>query len=143
MTRRKRSGIRFTSLLPLGILAAVIAGCRNSSTPPGREAGRDSSAPASPANGIEDGDGDRSAPAGPQTVSIENFTFQPETLAVPAGTKVKWVNVDDVPHTVRSIDDVFRSDTLDTDDVFERVFSEPGTYEYYCGVHRHMTGKIV
>jgi plastocyanin len=65
------------------------------------------------------------------------------TLEVPAGTKVKWVNADDVPHTVRSIDDLFRSGTLDTDDVYERVFSEPGTYEYYCGVHRHMSGKIV
>jgi plastocyanin len=76
-------------------------------------------------------------------VSIDNFTFQPETLEVTAGTKVVWVNGDDVPHTVRSTEDLFRSGTLDTDDVYEHVFSEPGTYEYYCGVHRHMTGKIV
>ncbi len=76
-------------------------------------------------------------------VSIDNFTFNPETLEIRAGTKVVWVNNDDVPHTVRSTEDKFRSDALDTDDEFERVFSEPGTYEYYCGVHTHMTGKVV
>ena len=76
-------------------------------------------------------------------VSIDNFTFNPQSLEVAAGTKVIWVNGDDVPHTVRSNEDTFRSGTLDTDDVYERLFSEPGTYEYYCGVHPHMTGKIV
>ena len=76
-------------------------------------------------------------------VRIDNFTFTPETLEIRAGTKVVWVNNDDVPHTVRSTGDVFRSEALDTDDEFERVFSERGTYEYYCGVHTHMTGKVI
>jgi plastocyanin len=76
-------------------------------------------------------------------VSIGNFTFSPETIEIPAGTKVIWVNGDDVPHTVRSTDDVFRSEALDTDDQFEHLFSQPGTYEYFCGVHTHMTGKVV
>lgn len=88
------------------------------------------------------GDGQEQVASG-NKVSIDNFTFKPETLEVAAGTKVTWVNGDDVPHTVRSNEDAFRSGTLDTDDVYERVFLEPGTYEYYCGVHRHMTGKIV
>ena len=76
-------------------------------------------------------------------VSIDNFTFHPDMLEIRVGTTVTWVNGDDVPHTVRSIDDRFRSETLDTDDVFVHRFSEPGTYEYYCGVHRHMEGKII
>jgi plastocyanin len=76
-------------------------------------------------------------------VSIDNFTFSPEMLEIRAGTKVVWLNGDDVPHTVRSSEDLFRSEALDTDDKFERLFSEPGTYEYYCGIHTHMTGKIV
>jgi plastocyanin len=76
-------------------------------------------------------------------VSIDNFTFHPETIEVRRGTQVVWTNRDDVPHTVRSEADLFRSGTLDTDDIYERIFTEPGTYEYYCGVHRHMTGKIV
>ena len=112
----------------LALLGAALGGCQNSAAQPGDDAAAVAA---------------QSASAAPPTVSIENFTFQPMTLEVGAGTKVKWVNVDDVPHTVRSIDDLFRSTTLDTDDVYERVFSEPGTYEYYCGVHRHMSGTIV
>jgi plastocyanin len=76
-------------------------------------------------------------------VAIENFTFRPPVLTVPAGTKVTWVNSDDVPHTVTSTKKVFASPTLDTDDRFEFVFDQPGTFEYFCAVHRHMVGKVI
>src|SRR5437879_3277506 len=33
-------------------------------------------------------------------VVIENFSFAPATLTVKTGTKVTWINRDDVPHTV-------------------------------------------
>src|SRR5215472_10338176 len=33
----------------------------------------------------------------PGQIVIENFSFQPATLTVKAGTKVTWVNRDDVP----------------------------------------------
>jgi plastocyanin len=82
-------------------------------------------------------------PSGEAKVSIDNFTFTPATLEIRAGMTVVWVNGDDVPHTVRSTADRFRSEALDTDDKFECVFSEPGTYDYYCGVHPHMTGKVI
>jgi len=35
-------------------------------------------------------------------VKIDNFSFTPTTLTVPAGTKVTWTNGDDVPHTITS-----------------------------------------
>ena len=76
-------------------------------------------------------------------ISIENFTFNPAKVTVSAGTKVTWINRDDVPHTVRSNDDLFQSGTLDTDDTFSHVFTTAQTFEYYCGVHRHMAGTIV
>jgi plastocyanin len=90
--------------------------------------------------------GDNGAPpdaANAVNVSIDNFTFNPPRLEIRAGMRVVWVNSDDVPHTVRSSENLFRSEALDTDDTFERVFPEPGTYEYYCGVHTHMTGTVV
>ena len=37
-------------------------------------------------------------------VVIDNFSFSPQTLTVAVGTKVTWINRDDVPHTVVSID---------------------------------------
>jgi plastocyanin len=33
-------------------------------------------------------------------VTIDNFTFGPKELTVAVGTAVKWVNHDDIPHTV-------------------------------------------
>jgi plastocyanin len=77
------------------------------------------------------------------TVVIDNFSFIPQTLTVPAGTKVTWINRDDVPHTVVSVDKQFKSHPLDTDEKFSRVFNNPGTNDYFCSIHSHMTGKII
>ena len=75
-------------------------------------------------------------------VKIDNFNFTPPTLTVTSGTKVTWVNKDDVPHTVTSDDKVFGSRAMDTDDKFSFTFQTPGTYQYYCSVHPKMTGKV-
>ena len=76
-------------------------------------------------------------------VAIDNFSFNPPSLTVPAGTTVTWVNHDDVPHTVTANDKGFDSKALDTDQRFTHVFKAPGTYSYYCQVHPHMTGQII
>jgi plastocyanin len=77
------------------------------------------------------------------TVTIDNFTFDPPTLVVAAGSTVTWVNRDDVPHTATSNDKSFDSGPLDTDDRFSRKFEAAGTFPYYCAVHPHMTGTVV
>ncbi len=79
----------------------------------------------------------------PEMVQIDNFSFAPQTLTVRTGTKVTWVNKDDVPHTVTSTEKKFKSGVLDTDEQFSYTFSVPGTYAYFCTVHPHMTGTIV
>ena len=77
-------------------------------------------------------------------VKIDNFTFAPVELTVPAGTTVQWVNRDDIPHTVVSDDKTtFKSKALDTDDNFSYTFSRSGTYSYFCSIHPKMTGKVV
>jgi plastocyanin len=85
------------------------------------------------------------APAGPVEVRIDNFTFAPGTLTVPAGTTVKWVNRDDIPHTVVSEDKstTFKSKAMDTDDSYSYTFTKPGTYSYFCSIHPKMVGKVV
>jgi plastocyanin len=83
------------------------------------------------------------SPAG-TTITIDNFTFGPNVLTVKAGTTVTWVNRDDIPHTILDKDrKVFRSKVLDTEDSFSFTFSQPGTYDYFCGLHPHMTGHVV
>ncbi len=78
-----------------------------------------------------------------EKVTIDNFSFVPQVLTIKAGTSVTWTNKDDVPHTVVSTSKKFSSRVLDTDDRFSFTFKEPGTYEYYCSVHPHMTGKVI
>ena len=76
-------------------------------------------------------------------VKIDNFTFTPQRLTVKAGTTVTWTNEDDIPHTVASSTKAFKSKALDTDDKFSFTFTTPGSYEYFCSLHPHMTGAIV
>ncbi|WP_112661683.1 cupredoxin domain-containing protein [Microvirga flavescens] len=76
-------------------------------------------------------------------VKIENFTFAPQTLTVPVGTTVTWINADDIPHTVTAEDHSFRSKALDTNDRFTFTFSTPGEYGYFCSLHPRMVGKII
>src|SRR4029453_12204564 len=47
-------------------------------------------------------------------ITIDNFTFTPKELTVAVGTTVKWVNHDDIPHTVVEEKTTFRSKALDT-----------------------------
>ena len=76
-------------------------------------------------------------------VKIDNFSFAPQTVAIPVGATVTWTNRDDIPHTVVSTDGVFKSKVRDTDEKFSYTFTNAGTYPYFCSVHPKMTGKIV
>jgi plastocyanin len=81
--------------------------------------------------------------AAPNQVMIENFSFAPATITVKAGTKVTWINHDDVPHTVDENDKRFKSGTMDTDDQYSFTFTSPGTFNYFCALHPKMTGQVI
>ena len=87
----------------------------------------------------------KSVAAGPPTVEvkIDNFSFTPATVTVKAGTQITWTNGDDIPHTVVSDNQSFKSKVLDTDEKFTFTASKPGTYSYFCSIHPKMTGKLV
>jgi plastocyanin len=76
-------------------------------------------------------------------ITIDNFTFAPRELTVAVGTTVKWVNHDDIPHTVVEKKTTFRSKALDTDDSYSYTFTGAGTFDYFCGLHPHMVGQII
>lgn len=77
-------------------------------------------------------------------VSIDNFSFSPAELTVPAGTRVTWTNHDDIPHTVvdGASKPVFQSPPLDSDQHWSYTFDAPGTYHYFCSIHPHMVATI-
>ena len=76
-------------------------------------------------------------------VTIDNFSFGPGELNVAVGTTVKFVNHDDIPHTVVETNKVFRSKALDTDDSYSYTFATAGSFDYFCSLHPHMVGKII
>ena len=137
------------SLRKIGLLiitAASIqsAGCDERPAPPPFEAAPEAAVPAS-ADPVASAAPEAPVPAAPavQQVTIDNFTFTPANVTVAAGTTVTWINHDDVPHTVTANDKLFTSKALDTDGTFSHTFTKPGTYPYFCAVHRHMTGQII
>jgi plastocyanin len=77
-------------------------------------------------------------------IEIKDFAFNPQTLTVKSGEKITWINRDEEPHTVVSVQKQFKKSTaLDTDQEFTITAGAPGTYTYFCSVHPKMTGTIV
>jgi amicyanin len=76
--------------------------------------------------------------------SISNFTFDPKTLTIKAGSTVTWTNKDDIPHGLAWANNAFtRSKALNKNDSTSVTFTTPGTYQYFCYLHPFMTGTIV
>ena len=76
------------------------------------------------------------------TVTIKNFDYAPMALTVTAGTTVTWKNEDGEPHTVVSVDGLFRSGALDTGESFAYKFTKPGVYKYVCTIHPKMVATV-
>ena len=81
---------------------------------------------------------------GGNRIEIKDFAFNPQTITVKSGEKITWINRDEEPHTIVSVEKQFKkSSALDTDQEFTITAGPPGTYTYYCSVHPKMTGTIV
>jgi len=82
-------------------------------------------------------------PSGAGTVAIAEFLFGPETIKVQSGQAITWTNIDDSPHQVT----VLGTSTMRTPIVLKGEstalrFNDVGTYDYICGLHPTMKGKI-
>lgn len=74
-------------------------------------------------------------------VTMINNEFQPPHVQVPARTTVTWTNGDQSPHNVK-FDDGPSSDYLALGATFQRVFNDPGTFDYRCTIHPGMVGRV-
>lgn len=77
----------------------------------------------------------------PNTVSIENFAFNPGEITVSAGTEVTFKNNDSVAHTVTFSS--FQSGNISPGGEYKHVFTEKGTFDYHCSIHTYMKGKVI
>jgi plastocyanin len=76
------------------------------------------------------------------TIEIGNYSFVPAEVTVAPGTRVVWVNHDEMVHSVVSADHLFGSTGMDTEDEYSFVFEKEGDYAYLCSLHPYMTGIV-
>ncbi len=129
---------RAIPMVSVGLFTVLLAGCGSSSA--------DTSDAGSSASGT--------------VVSMKLLQFMPQTLTVKAGTKVTWRNDEPITHTVTSgtysgvdaktglrasekPDGLFDARAAKKGDTTSYTFSKPGTYPYYCSIHKGMNGKVV
>jgi plastocyanin len=74
-------------------------------------------------------------------VMPDETQFQPPHTQVPARTTVTWTNASQALHDVK-FDDGPSSDRLNFGATFQRVFNDPGTYDYVCTIHPGMVGRV-
>jgi plastocyanin len=94
--------------------------------------------------GDDSGSSSTGKAAGPTTVEIGDFTFEPKTVEVDRGGTVVWHNGDDQAHT-SSADEGARWSTGNiapgesSDPV---TFDEAGTFTYHCALHPFMEATV-
>ncbi|MGB9939504.1 cupredoxin domain-containing protein [Methanosarcina sp.] len=76
-------------------------------------------------------------------VAIEDNAFNPATVNISTGDTVRWTNLDTASHTVTGTGASFGSEVLNEGDSYEFLFTDAGTYDYYCSIHPEMRGTVV
>jgi plastocyanin len=77
------------------------------------------------------------------TVTIQNFAFNPAVLNVQVGKTVTWTNKDSTTHHVVSDTGLFDSGNLSNGMSYNYTFNTAGNYPYHCSIHPSMKGTIV
>lgn len=127
-------------LLVLGAGALALAGCGgdDSDTGSGTAASAGSAAATAPATTPSD------APAGGEVeVKMEGIAYNPQTITVRPGTRITWVNEDDVLHDVVSTDgERIESELFPKGETFSFTPTRTGSIHYVCTIHPGMEGSI-
>ena len=79
-------------------------------------------------------------------VAIRDFGFHPDSISVPAGATVTWVNCEPFgvePHTTTADGGAWDSPDLPIGTRFSHTFPVQGSFPYHCTPHDFMHGKIV
>jgi len=83
------------------------------------------------------------AVTGGTQIRMATFAFGPPTVTVRVGQRVTWINGDPVPHTATAQDLRWNSDQVVPGGSFTMTWTQPGTYEYFCGDHPFMRAKVI
>ena len=76
-------------------------------------------------------------------VLIQEFSLEPQEIAIHAGTTVTWVNMDLARHNVSANSGEFDSRALSYGETFSFTFDETGEYPYFNKNYPDIKGKII
>ena len=76
-----------------------------------------------------------------KSIIIKGFAFTPKELTINKGDTVTWTNEDGAIHNI--VGGVLHSKDLAKGQTFSYEFTDAGTYDYICGYHPSMQGKII
>jgi plastocyanin len=81
--------------------------------------------------------------AGIHNVSIGDNFFDPDTITVDPGDRVRWTNNGDNTHRTKSLDGLWDSGFLDPGESYTRTFNSAGSFDYHDPQHPSATGTII
>lgn len=123
-----RTALKTASMVALGILVVIGAGCsKYSSNPYGPPA---TSTPAPPPGS-----------SASNTVAMSGMTFYPVQITVKVGTTVTWTNNDGYAHTATSDSGLWDTGAIAGGHSASHQFTTAGTYPYHCTYHAAMGMK--
>lgn len=83
------------------------------------------------------------APSPVSTIHIKNFAYVPDSVTIPPGSTVRFIEDDETPHTVTATDHSYDSGNLNQKDRWSHTFAKEGTYTYFCAYHPYMKGTVI
>ena len=145
---------RFTPFLAVvAVVALAVSACGDDGNGAADPTDAESSGSSVNTTDAADDGAGASVPANAEAVEVLTLdnNFRPEELEIVAGTAVRWDNGGRNDHNIVPVDDTqdWGVDIADfaTGDVYEHVFTTPGTYAYYCTLHgtadAGMVGTVV
>ncbi len=85
------------------------------------------------------------------TINLQNYSFSPPKIRVSKGTKITWINQDNIIHTVNTDSHPGHTYFLNQNsgnllkgNTYSVTFADPGIYPYHCTPHAAtMRGQIL
>src|SRR5690606_31711653 len=75
--------------------------------------------------------------------TIRNLAYAPARIEITVGTTITWRNEDQVDHSVTAVDGSWDSGIIRPGATYQRTFTRPGTYEFFCTPHPFMKGTVI
>lgn len=117
-------------LVPLCLLALVVAAC-----------GSDSKSDGPPAGSVDSPASAETIPDGAPVIDEDNLAFKPNSLTVDAGDTVYFKNSESAIHNVE-VDGGLKSPDMKKGDIYSYVFNTAGKYKITCEYHPQMHSTI-